>query len=173
MLGIFPIAALVGVAVAKRKTTERHRNPLPFFDSPERVLDELARRCMIDSYGLITRQFTNRSRTTWTEIVDILVGHYRQQYAIPLIRELWVGQHLNASIRSLDQIWCDEIAVLVFEQFEIHAPRFNRLSHLQCAIAVEIIERLAQYAFRTNPSGDETVLAESHDALREYFSSFE
>ncbi|MCE4265520.1 hypothetical protein [Rhodococcus globerulus] len=79
MLGIFPIAALVGVAVAKRKTTERHRNPLPFFDSPERVLDELARRCMIDSYGLITRQFTNRSRTTWTEIVDILVGHYRQQ----------------------------------------------------------------------------------------------
>lgn len=93
--------------------------------------------------------------------------------AIPLIRELWVGQHLNASIRSLDQIWCDEIAVLVFEQFEIHAPRFNRLSHLQCAIAVEIIERLAQYAFRTNPSGDETVLAESHDVLREYLSSFE
>ncbi|WP_143547517.1 hypothetical protein [Rhodococcus sp. ACPA4] len=128
---------------------------------------------MIDSYGLITRQFTNRSRATWTEIVDILVGHYRQQYTIPLIRELWVGQHLNASIRSLDQIWCDEIAVLVFEQFETHAPRFNRLSHLQCAIAVEIIERLAQYAFRTNPSGDETVLAESHDALREYFSSFE
>ena len=128
---------------------------------------------MIDSYGLITRQFNNRSRTTWTKIVDILVGHYRQQYTIPLIRELWVGQHLNASIRSLDQIWCDEIAVLVFEQFEIHAPRFNRLSHLQCAIAVEIIERLAQYAFRTNPSGDETVLAESHDVLREYLSSFE
>lgn len=38
LLGIFPIAALVGVAVAKRKTIERHRKPLRFLQaSPEEI----------------------------------------------------------------------------------------------------------------------------------------
>lgn len=144
-----------------------------FFESPERVLDELARRSMIDSYRQITEHFASRPGSAWTEIIDIMIDHYRYQYRIPLIRELWVGQHLNASIRSLDQIWCAELADLVLEQFRMHPPHFDRLSHLQCAIGIEIIERLAQFAFRNSPQGDETILAESHDVLTGYFAPFE
>jgi AcrR family transcriptional regulator len=144
-----------------------------FFDSPERVLDELALQCMQDSRDELVKLFAERRRRKWTEIVDVLSEQYWGQYHIPLVRELWVGQHLTSNIRTLDRVWAEELADLVLDEFQSHAPQFRRLTFTQCIVAVEILERLSQYAFRDQAQGDPAIKKEARSIVMGYFATFE
>lgn len=144
-----------------------------FFDSPERVLDELALGCMQDSREELEKLFDGRRRSEWTEILETLIDQYWGQFRIPLVRELWVGQHLTSNIRTLDRLWADELANLLLEEFRSHAPKFERLTFTQCVVGVEIMERLSQYAFRESAEGDAAIKDEARSVVFGYFASFE
>lgn len=144
-----------------------------FFETPERVLDELALQCILESRDEMRGLFAALDSHDWRAIVDTLVNQYWGQFRKPLVRELWVGENLSPNSRVLDRIWVDEIATMVLEQFERHAPQFESLSFTQCLVVVESMERLSQYAFRDDPNGDDDVMQEAHAMVMGYLGSFE
>lgn len=145
-----------------------------FFETPERVLDELALQCIEDSRSQVRTRFAALELANWTVLVDAIIDHYREQFEIPLVRELWAGQqNLTANIRELDRIWVDELAHSLFEEFTKLAPQFERLTSVQCVIVVETMERLSQCAFRDDPRGDETMMLEARVMLIEYLGTYE
>ncbi|MGV0680511.1 TetR/AcrR family transcriptional regulator [Mycolicibacterium fortuitum] len=143
-----------------------------FFETPERVLDELSYQKIQQSITGIDSTLRNRSGKDWTEIVDALVDYYTVEHRVPLIRELWVRQNLTSRVRELDNIAIGEIAVMVLAQFRKHAPLFANLSELQCRIAIHTLERLFQLAFSEDPDGDPAIIREARTILVEYFSAY-
>lgn len=144
-----------------------------FFETPDRVLDELALEVIVDSRDWVEERLFTRSRRSWTEIVDIVIDYYEVQFNRPLVRELWVGQHLTSNIRRLDRVWADEFAEILFAEFRLHAPQFGELTPKQCVVAVEVMERLGQYAFReeTSGTGDAEAMSEARRIIESYFRS--
>lgn len=144
-----------------------------FFETPNRVLDELALQCMQESREEILAMLAARRSRKWTGVIDTLIEQYWSQFHIPLVRELWVGQHLTSNIRTLDRLWGEELAEILLHEFAKYAPKFERLTIGQCMIAVEIMERLSQYAFRDDVDGDQNVKAEIRSVLHGYLAAFE
>lgn len=144
-----------------------------FFETPERVLDELALQCILDSRDEVRKFLDQADPVDWRSTVDAVVEMYWGQFRIPLIRELWVTQDLSSTIRSLDRLWVEEYAELLFHQFQTYAPKFERLTTTRCLVALETLERLAQCAFRDDPDGDEEIMHEAHALVLGYFESFE
>ncbi|MGV0810183.1 TetR/AcrR family transcriptional regulator [Mycolicibacterium setense] len=137
------------------------------------MLDELALECMQDSREEILAMLAARRSRKWTGVIDTLIEQYWNQFHIPLVRELWVGQHLTPNIRTLDRLWGEELAEILLLEFGKYAPKFERLTISQCMIAVEIMERLSQYAFRDDADGDQNVKAEIRSVLHGYLATFE
>lgn len=144
-----------------------------FFETPNRVLDELALQCMQNSREEILAMLAARRSRKWSGVIDTLIEQYWNQFHIPLVRELWVGQHLTSNIRTLDRVWGEELAEILLHEFGRFAPKFERLTIIQCVVAVEIMERLSQFAFRDDPDGDREVKAEIRCVLHGYFAVFE
>ncbi|MCW1823696.1 MULTISPECIES: TetR/AcrR family transcriptional regulator [Mycolicibacterium] len=143
-----------------------------FFETPERVLDELSYQKIQQSIAGIDSALRGRSGEDWTEIIDALVGYYTTEHRIPLIRELWVRQNLTSRVRELDNIAIGEIAAMTLAQFRKHAPLFADLSELQCRVAIHTLERLCQLAFSEDPNGDPAIIEESRVILVEYFAAY-
>ncbi|MEU1953462.1 TetR/AcrR family transcriptional regulator [Nocardia rhamnosiphila] len=143
-----------------------------FFETPDRVLDELALQVVLDSRDWVNRRLGDRPRAHWTEIVDTIMEYYDTMFSRPLVRELWVGQHLTNRIRQLDRIWADEFAAILLAEFE-HHPEFEQLTLTQCVIAVEVMERLGQYAYRreVTADGDRVAMSEARRVIENYFAS--
>jgi AcrR family transcriptional regulator len=144
-----------------------------FFESPERVLDELTYRQIVQSVDGLRKAFDGRKGRRWTETVEVLVDFYAEEHRAPLIRELWVRQNLTHKARDLDQMAIEDLAGYVLAEFRRHAPRFADLSLLQCTVAVHALERLCQLAFFDDPDGDPAILAEAKNLLTGYFAAHE
>jgi hypothetical protein len=52
------------------------------------------------------------------------------------------------------------------------APLFDRLSMRQCLVAIEILERLFQYAYTEDADGSQLVVAEIRIVLLQYVSHY-
>ncbi|OBG82790.1 TetR family transcriptional regulator [Mycobacterium sp. NS-7484] len=143
-----------------------------FFETPERVLDELSYQNIQKSIAGIDSALRGRPGDDWTEIVDAIVDYYAAEHRIPLIRELWVRQNLTSRVRELDNIAIGEIAAMTLTQFRKHAPLFADLSELQCRVAIHALERLVQLAFSDEPEGDPAIIREARAMLIEYFSAY-
>lgn len=141
-----------------------------FFESPASVLDELAYQRILQSVGDLEVALENRTGKRWTAIIDILVDYYVEEHRVPLIRELWVRQNLTQRARELDLLAIEDIAELLVAQFRSYAPLFTDLTHLQCAVAIHSLERLCQFAFLDDPSGDPAVIQEARSMLLNYFA---
>jgi AcrR family transcriptional regulator len=144
-----------------------------FFETPERVLDELAFQCMQASTERVQELFSSRPVRHWVDIVDLLIDFYVEQFNIPLVRELWVRQHLTPTVRALDREWVHNLAIEILGQFAKQAPHFADLTLRQCIVAGEILERLFQYAFADYAQGDPDVIEEARVVLVRYFSVYE
>lgn len=142
-----------------------------FFETPQAVLDELALRCLQDSATDFTTLLANRNTDSWHGIVDALFDGYNQQFRIPLVRELWVGQQLTAAVRMLDRAWIDKISLWVLDEFHRHTPMFDEMVITQCVVPIESLERSFQYAYRTDPAGDAEAIAVARDMVERYWSS--
>jgi len=143
-----------------------------FFESPERVLEELSYQRIQEStqeFGAVLRR---RPGEHWTEIVDALVDFYTADYRVPLIRELWVRQNLTKRIRELDNLAIDDFANMVLSEFHRHLPGFEALTALACRVAIHALERVFQLAFTDDADGDPAVIGEARRMLTEYFAGY-
>ncbi|OBG86252.1 TetR family transcriptional regulator [Mycobacterium sp. NS-7484] len=143
-----------------------------FFESPERVLDELSYQGIRQSTANLDAALWSRPGEHWVEIVDALLDLYTTEHRTPLIRELWVRQNLTQRVRDLDHRAIDDSATLVHAQFRKHAPLFDTLTELQCRVAIHTVERLFQYAFIDEPEGDSAIIAEARRMLIDYFAGY-
>ncbi|GAA3789863.1 TetR/AcrR family transcriptional regulator [Amycolatopsis tucumanensis] len=141
-----------------------------FFESPERVLEELCHRQMQSSTEGLARALKDRPGERWTEIVDVLIDYYTQEHRTPLVRELWVRQNLTERVRTLDELCIEDWAGRVLEQFRQHAPAFDGLTQAHCSVALHALERLVQFAFTDDEDGDPAVLAQAHFMLTQFFA---
>lgn len=142
-----------------------------FFETPERVLDELAYRQILQSVSGLSDALKGRRGRRWEEIVDITVDFYASEHRVPLIRELWVRQNLTQKARELDLLTIEEIAANLLSEFRKHAPRFDKLSQLHCSVAVHSLERICQLAFSSDADGDPATIAEARRLLKAYFAA--
>jgi AcrR family transcriptional regulator len=143
-----------------------------FFETPEKVLEELAFQCMQDSAALLGEMLRGRPITHWQNIVDILIEFYMDCFGRPLVRELWVGQHLTPPVRAADREWMQDVAHTVLDAFTAFAPSFDRLSLRQCLVAIEMCERLFQYAYTDEAAGDQQIIGEIRVVLVQYLSHY-
>lgn len=143
-----------------------------FFETPEKVLEELAFQCMQDSEALLGDMLRDRPIEHWHNIVDTLIEFYMDCFRRPLVRELWVGQHLTPPVRAADREWMQDVAETVLTAFGVFTPAFHRLSLRRCLVAIEMCERLFQYAYTDETDGDQSIIGEIRIVLVQYMSHY-
>lgn len=143
-----------------------------FFETPEKVLEELAFQCMKESAATLTDDLRPGAHAHWHDVVDVLLHSYVDSYDRPLVRELWVGQNLTPPARAADREWMQGVAAMILAALKAFDPLFARLTVRQCLIVVEILERLFQYAYTDEPLGDPALVHETRIVLVQYLSSY-
>ena len=139
-----------------------------FFETPEKVLEELAFQCMQESAGLLDDMLQVGPITDWPDVVDIVIEFYIACYERPLVRELWVGQNLTPPARAADRAWMEGVAQKLLTALQGFAPLFDRLSMRQCLVAIEMLERLFQYAYTEDADGSQLIVGEIRIMLLQY-----
>ncbi|WP_280479171.1 TetR/AcrR family transcriptional regulator [Nocardia cyriacigeorgica] len=141
-----------------------------FFETPERVLDQLAYQQILQFVAGIEKRFRSREGAGWRGVIDVLVDYYLEVYAQPLIRELWVRQNITSRVRHLDEAAIEDIAELLRLELIASSDGPQHVDHIQCVVAVHALERLCQFAFANDPHGDQEVIGEARELLVAYFS---
>lgn len=142
-----------------------------FFETPEKVLEELAFQCMQQSETTLAEELRPGRHARWPDVIDALVDFYVGSFRRPLVRELWVCQHLTPPVRAADREWMNNVAAKMLASFRAFDPLFSRLTVLQCLVAVEILERLFQYAYTDDVDGDPLIVDEIRIVLIQYFTA--
>ena len=143
-----------------------------FFETPEKVLEELAFQCMQESAALLGDMLAAEPITDWHSVVDTLIEFYRDCFGRPLVRELWVGQNLTPPVRAADREWMQNAAKTLLAALQKAEPTFARCSLRQAVVAIEICERLFQYAYTDEVHGDDQIVAEIRIVLLQYLSHY-
>jgi AcrR family transcriptional regulator len=143
-----------------------------FFEAPEKVLEQLAFECMQESATTLEDDLRPGRHAHWPDVIDTLVDFYVDSFERPLVRELWVCQHLTPPVRAADREWMNTVATMMLAAFQAFAPMFSRLTVLQCLVAVEILERLFQYAYTDDVDGDPRIIGEIRVAMLQYFTAY-
>jgi AcrR family transcriptional regulator len=143
-----------------------------FFETPEKVLEELAFRCMQESAALLDDMLRAGPKTSWHDVVDTIIEFYIACYERPLVRELWVGQNLTPPARAADRAWMEAVADKLLAALQGFAPLFARLSLRQCLVAIEMLERLFQYAYTMDSGGRQQIVEEIRIMLFQYISHY-
>ena len=143
-----------------------------FFETPEKVLEELAFQCMQESAATLGNMLRARSITHWHSVVDTLIEFYRDSFEQPLIRELWVGQNLTPPVRAADREWMQDVAKMLLVALEQFAPAFADFTLRQSVVAIEICERLFQYAYTEQVLGDQPIVGEIRIVLIQYLTHY-
>ncbi|MET0454610.1 MAG: TetR/AcrR family transcriptional regulator [Mycobacterium sp.] len=143
-----------------------------FFETPEKVLEELAFQCMQESAALLGDMLEARPITHWHGVVDTLIEFYRDCFQRPLIRELWVGQNLTPPVRAADREWMQDVAKTLLVALEQFTPAFADFSLRQSVVAIEICERLFQYAYTDEVHGDQAIIEEIRIVLVQYLTHY-
>jgi AcrR family transcriptional regulator len=143
-----------------------------FFETPEKVLDELAFQNMEASLLRFRELRSTNVIRHWAGIVEMLIDYYLEQMQNPLVRELWVRQHLTTTVRELDRQWVADLAGEILAEFGKQSPLFADLTLRQCIVAGEILERLFQHAFTDDPDGDPAIVDEIRIVLINYFAVY-
>lgn len=169
-LGAEAVAASPAVLLARCGVSPR--SFYSFFDTPQQVLDKLALQCMQDTAGFVDKALRACGREHWTQLVGALIDCYTNAFRDPLVREVWMHRQLSSSVRALSRAWIDDVAVWVQEELQSHAPHFAGVTHIQCVVALETLERLIHVAFLDDPRGDPAIIEEARSVVIHYWSRF-
>jgi AcrR family transcriptional regulator len=143
-----------------------------FFETPEKVLEEVAFQCMQESAALFGRMLQGRPITHWDNVIDTLIEFYVDCYRHPVVRELWVGQNLTPPARAADREWIHNVAQALQGALTNLAVTSDPLSLRHCIVAIEICERLFQYAYTDHVDGDQLVIDEIRIVLTQYLVQY-
>jgi AcrR family transcriptional regulator len=143
-----------------------------FFETPEKVLEELAFQCMQESAVQLDGMLQKGPSRHWHDVIDTLIEFYVACYERPLVRELWVGQNLTPPVRAADRAWMKDVAGQLLSALHSSSTSFDGLSIRQCLVAIEVLERLFQYAYTEDVEGSDLIVGEIRIVLIQYVSHY-
>jgi AcrR family transcriptional regulator len=141
-----------------------------FFPDKRAIVQQLTLR-NVDTYvERLTGRIDNGDLTNWWDAVDAAIDEYIDMHrSVPGFRTLHFGdvvdRHLLDDDRDNDAVIAEQLLRVLVSGFGL--AEGTNLS-FSLTIAVEIADSLIKLAFRLRPDGDEAVLVEAKDIIRDY-----
>jgi AcrR family transcriptional regulator len=141
-----------------------------FFPDKRAIVQQLTLR-NVDTYvERLNGRITNGDLANWWDAVDAAIDEYIDMHrSVPGFRTLHFGdvvdRHLLDDERDNDAVIAEQLVQVLVSGFGL-ADGANLSFSL--TIAVEIADSLIKLAFRLRPDGDEAVLVEAKDIIRDY-----
>jgi AcrR family transcriptional regulator len=141
-----------------------------FFPDKRAIVQQLTLR-NVDTYvERLTGRIANGDLANWWDAVDAAIDEYIDMHrSVPGFRTLHFGdvvdRHLLDDERDNDAVIAEQLVRVLAGGFGL--AEGTNLS-FSLAIAVEIADSLIKLAFRLRPDGDEAVLVEAKDIIRDY-----
>jgi AcrR family transcriptional regulator len=141
-----------------------------FFPDKRAVVQALTQRNLEAYLRRLADRFAATELSGWWEGVDSAIDEYIHMHrTVPGFRTLHFGDvvdvHLLDSELDNNAVIAAQLAGVLVAQFRM--PDTDRL-RFALAIAVEAADALIRLAFRRDPEGDDTVLAEAKTLIRGY-----
>lgn len=142
-----------------------------FFPDKRAVVQALALRNLDRFLHSLTQRFADSSFEYLWEAVDLVIDTYvdmnQQVTAFGLLHfgDL-VGTRLLDDERENNAVVTDQLTALISERFETPAD----VLAVPLSVAVEAADGVLKLAFRTDPAGDPTLIAETKRLVRTYLS---
>ena len=141
-----------------------------FFPDKRAVVQALTLRNLEAYLDRLSRRVTEGRYAVWWDAVDAAIDEYIEMHrTVPGFRALHFGdvvdRYLLDEERDNNAVISDQLARLLAGQFREFDP--DRLA-FPLMIAIEVADALIKLAFRRDADGDDIVLAEARDLVREY-----
>lgn len=141
-----------------------------FFPDKRAIVQALTMRNLEAYVERIARRIDDGAVSKWWDVVDAAIDEYIDMHRhTPGFRTLHFGDVVDLYLldeeRDNNVVIVDQLANLLVAGFGLgDEPRLR----FSLAIAVEMADALIKLAFRRHPDGDETVLREAKDVVRDY-----
>ena len=141
-----------------------------FFPDKRAIVQALTLRNLEAYLDRLYRRIADGALANWWDAVDAAIDEYIWMHRhAPGFRALHFGDvvdmHLLDDERNNNDVIVDELARMLTSQFSI--PDDERL-RFSLGVAVEMADALIKLAFRREPTGDEAVIREAKDVVRDY-----
>lgn len=141
-----------------------------FFPDKRAIVQALTQRNLAAYFERLAVRFADGTLSKWWDAVDASIDEYIEMHRnTPGFRTLHFGDVVDRNLlddeRDNNAVIVEELGGLLVASFGLpdEAPLYFSL-----AIAVEMADALIKLAFRRDPEGDERVLTEAKDIIREY-----
>jgi len=144
-----------------------------FFPDKRAIVQALAARNLEEYLTRTSKRLRDNEFVHWWDAVDAAVDEYIVLHrSVPGFRTLHLDDvadvHQSDPERDSSAVIANELARFLTERFGLDATDRLRFS---LTISVEMADALIRLAFRRHPDGDEAVLTEAKDLMREYLHS--
>lgn len=141
-----------------------------FFPDKRAIVQALTLRNLEAYLERLYRRIADGAMANWWDTVDAAIDEYIWMHRhSPGFRALHFGDvvdmHLLDDERNNNDVIVDELARMLTSQFSIPDDEKLRFS---LGVAVEMADALIKWAFRRDPNGDEVVIREAKDVIRDY-----
>jgi AcrR family transcriptional regulator len=141
-----------------------------FFPDKRAIVQALTMRNLEAYLERLAIRLTEGEYAHWSDAVDAGIDEYISMHrSLPGFRTLHFGDvvdvHLLDTERANNTVIADELARLLNDNFSL--PADDRIT-FALTIAVEAGDALIKLAFRRDPEGDQAVLAQAKQLIREY-----
>lgn len=143
-----------------------------FFTDKRAVVDALARRYIAEFDGMIEALVDAAEAEQWDDVVETVIDAAILMYrSRPGYIAIWTGRHLSPELQEVDDANNAAIAaglrrILVAQHGLADDGHLAR----KCQVAVQTTDALLQLAFRLDPEGDPSILAEAKVLQRLYLA---
>lgn len=141
-----------------------------FFPDKRAIVQALTQRNLAAYVERLSVRFSDGTLAKWWDAVDAAIDEYIAMHrSTPGFRTLHFGDVVDRNLlddeRDNNAVIVEELGSLLVESFGLTDEA--RL-YFSLAIAVEMADALIKLAFRRDPEGDERVLTEAKDVIRDY-----
>jgi len=141
-----------------------------FFPDKRAVVQALTLRSLEAYVTRLSARIAVGDLPNWWDAVDAAIDEYIDMHrTVPGFRTLHFGDvvdlHLLDDERDNNAVIVDQLGDVLVKGFGVaDGPGL----HFALAVAVEIADALIKFAFRRDPDGDDTVIAEAKKIVRDY-----
>lgn len=158
-------------ALSTRAVAQRAGVPIGsvyrFFSNKRELVDALAHRNLEEFTARISTSLEARATTGWREALDVMLDEYlAMKRDSPGFAIVDFGAPSTESTQANHRV-AERLCALLAELLD--RPATEALTRT-CLVAVEASDALLQLAFRTTPSGDEALIAETRTLLHAYLA---
>lgn len=141
-----------------------------YFPNCEVVMEVLRHQYLSEAVN-VTEDVASGSYCTWQDGVRALNEAYVNFYRRPAIRELLLNSPLSPSVKTREREVDFYIATRLTEILRDLDGRFASVPRQKIDVAEEIAVALLRYAFREDPAGSPTIVAEIDTAMIAYLAA--